>query len=413
MFSFQPVTVDDVAVELRKLQSRKSVGQDGVPNELLKLSCLQIAQHLTTLFNRSLSEGVFPRSLKDAILAPQLKYGKDAALPIFYRPIALLSNISKVFERLVHKQLMTHCLTKGILPDEQFDFLKGRSAKWQLLYLLQRWHEALDKKRCVHAVFLDAAKAFDRVDHSMLLSKLCGIGLDGPALSWLRSYLSDRRIMSRVDDAVSDPLHITSGVPQGSVLGPLLFIIYFKDIPSVTQACSALFADDTLLFHDDCQGANGCCSLSSDLSDISTWAAQSNVSFNATKSAELRLGRTASSDALSLDGHCVNRVSSKLHLGATLAANLSWNDHVNRVLQNISGSLALCKNLGYRHRLPSKPLRIFFLAYMRPRLEYCSAVWSGCPRRLQLRLEKVQIQAARAITRVYNLPNHQLLHLAN
>ena len=111
----------------------------------------------------------------------------------------------------------------------------------------------------------------------MLLSKLCGIGLDGPALSWLRSYLSDRRIMSRVDDAVSDPLHIASGVPQGSVLGPLLFIIYFKDIPSVTQAWSALFADDTLLFRDDCQGANGCCFLSSDLSDISTWAVQSNV----------------------------------------------------------------------------------------------------------------------------------------
>ena len=308
---------------------------------------------------------------------------------------------------------MAFCLTNGILPDEQFGFLKGRSAEWQLLYLLQRWHEALDKKRCVHAVFLDAAKAFDRVDHSMLLSKLCGIGLDGPALSWLRSYLSDRRIMTRVDDAVSDPLHITSGVPQGSVLGPLLFIIYFKDIPSVTQACSALFADDTLLFRDDCQGANGCCPLSSDLLDISTWAAQSNVSFNATKSAELCLGRTASSDALSLDGHCVNRVSSKLHLGVTLAANLSWNDHVNRVLQNISGPLALCKNLGYRHRLPSKPLRVFYLAYIRPRLEYCSAVWSGCSRRLQLRLEKVQIQAARAITRVYNLPNHQLLHLAN
>ena len=285
VFSFQPVTVDDFTAELRKLQSRKSVGQDGVPNELLKLSCLQIAQHLATLFNRSLSEGVFPRSWKDAILAPQLKDGKDAALPISYRPIALLSNISKVFERLVHKQLVTDCLTNGILPDEQFGFLKGRSAEWQLLYLLQRWHEALDKKRCVHAVFLDAAKAFDRVDHSMLLSKLCGIGLDGPALYWLRSYLSDRRIMSRVDDAVSDPLHITSGVPQGSVLGPLLFIIYFKDIPSVTQACSALFADDTLLFRDDRQGANGCCSLSSDLSDISTWAAQSNVSFNATKPA--------------------------------------------------------------------------------------------------------------------------------
>ena len=262
-------------------------------------------------------------------------------------------------------------------------------------------------------MFLDAAKAFDRVDHSTLLQKLSEVGLDSSVLAWLKNYLSGRHVRTKVDDSVSEPLPITSGVPQGSVLGPLLFILYFRDIPAITQAFSALFADDTLLYHNDCQGASGCCSLSKDLSSLSMWAAESKVVFNAAKSSEIIAGKKTSPDPLSLDGEAIPRVKSKHHLGVRLTDNLSWHGHISSILERVAAPLNLCKSLAYRHHLPARTIRTFYLAYIRPRLEYCSAVWSSCSHSLQLRLEKAQLQAAGAIARVRHLPHNELLSEAD
>ena len=161
------------------------------------------------------------------------------------------------------------------------DTLRGRSAELQLLSNLEVWHESLDKRNHVHCVLLDAAKAFDRVDHSALLSMLQSIGLDHVSLQWFFSYLSGRRIRTKVSNHLSSPSTITSGVPQGSVLSPLLFLIYYKDIPSVASALTALFADDTLWFHPTCQGfkSSPCCPLQADLDALSSWAIDLNVSF--------------------------------------------------------------------------------------------------------------------------------------
>ena len=204
-----------------------------------------------------------------------------------------------------------------VLPDEQFGFLSGRSAKWQLLSVLEDWHACLDSKSSVHAVFLDAAKAFDRVNHADLLSKLAEIGVRGPALKWFHCYFTGRRISTKVDGVLYDQAEITSGVPQGSILGPLLFLIYFKDIPAVVRATSALFADDTLLYWGDCMGdrSTPCCGIQDDLDCLSKWATASGVRFNASKSAELCLGNCLPICPIELDGSVVPRASAQLHLG--------------------------------------------------------------------------------------------------
>ena len=178
-FHFASITPEDVGRVIRGLPSRKSPGPDTVTNELLKLTCSSISETLCFLFNfnKSLSEGIFPENWKPAIICPLLKNGKDPTHPASYRPVALLCSISKVFERLVHKQLLKYCLNNNILPQEQFGFLKGRSAKWQLLAILEDWHVALDSHKHVHA-----AKAFDRVDHTILLRTLATIGICGAAL---------------------------------------------------------------------------------------------------------------------------------------------------------------------------------------------------------------------------------------
>ena len=166
-FEFKPISPDSIMSKLAHLPSGKSSGPYLITCELLKLASTSVSISLTDLFNRSLSTGIFPNLWKEAIISPLLKDGKDANQPMSYRPIALLSCTAKVLERLVYDQLGHFCFENDILLKEQFGFLRVHSAEWQLLAILQDWHSALDRHCNVHATFLDAAKAFDWVDHSV------------------------------------------------------------------------------------------------------------------------------------------------------------------------------------------------------------------------------------------------------
>ncbi len=398
LFSFTPITAEAVFCKLRKLPSGKSSGHDQISNELLKLAAPTIAEPLAALFNRSLLEGQFPAVWKIGTISPILKEGKIPSEPASYRPVALLSCLSKVLGRLVHDQLVKFCLENNVLPDQQFGFLKGRSTEWQLLTVLEDWHDTLDKGNQIHAAFLDAAKAFDRVDHSVLLSMLSDVGIRGRALAWLHSYLSSRLIQTRVTGSLSSKLPITSGVPQGSVLGPLLFLIYFKDIPSSTKASSALFADDTVLYRKDCQGDH--CNLSENLGELAQWTKRTNVTINALKSADLSIGPKGGDCSSFYDGELLRKVTDHDHLGVTISNDLRWTKHINNLLRKVSCGVSLCKTLVYRHHLPSAVIKRFYQSCVRPRLEYCNAVWCGTPKSTLRRLERVQLQVARAIAGV-------------
>ena len=243
---------------------------------------------LCHIFNLSLKTGVFPQIWKTASVQPIFKNKGERTDPKNYRPIALLPSISKVFEHFVQKQLLDYCLTNAIIPDEQFGFLPKRSTVWQLLTVLEDIHRALDDgvNVHVHACFLDISKAFDRVNHGLLLDKLARIGVKQTELAWFNSYLRNRNITTRVDGICSSESKISSGVPQGSVLGPLLFIVYMRDLPDVVSGSSALFADDTLVY-DQCHGGpvTTCCRLQRDLSDVQQWAEEWATTFNPSKSA--------------------------------------------------------------------------------------------------------------------------------
>ena len=178
------------------------------------------------------------------------------------------------------------------------------------------------------------------------------------------------------------------------VLGPLLFLIYYKDIPSVTSALTALFADDTLLFHPSCQGfkSSPCCPLQADLDALSSWAIDLNVSFNALKSVDFCLGHHPSPDLLQVDGVVIPRRTEARHLGVVLSVDLRWNSHIDHLLSVTAGPVYICQKLAYQHRLPSLAIRRFYIALVRTRLEYCNAAWCGLTRTQALRLEKVQVR---------------------
>lgn len=271
-FSFDHISSSAVYKRLSALNVWKASGLDGIGNRLLRECASAFAFPLAHIFNCSIKSGLYPSQWKRGVVKPLYKHKGDRSNPSFYRPVVLLPCVSKVFEGHVREQLQAHCLKAHAIPDEQFGFLPKRSTVWQLLSVLDDWERDLDDGSCVHACFLDMAKAFDRVDHLLLLQKLESVGVHAINLSWFRSYLSQRSICTDVDGHHSSFRSISSGVPQGSVLGPLLFILFYRDLPCVISAPSAMFADDTLLY-DRCSGADKsqpCCRLQKDLTNLST-----------------------------------------------------------------------------------------------------------------------------------------------
>ena len=199
---------------LAALDCSKSPGVDCLHNRVLKECASTLVRPLTFIFNLSLQSATFPCRWKSAIIQPIFKNRGDRSSPSSYRPIALLSAVSKVLERLEREQLLEHCFAVNAIPACQFGFLPKRSIIWQLLAMLEDWEDALDNGNTVHSCFLDVAKAFDRVDHALLLAKLKSIGVDGVPLSWLTSYLGNRFISTRVDSVCSTSLPISSGFPR-------------------------------------------------------------------------------------------------------------------------------------------------------------------------------------------------------
>ena len=247
----------------------------------------------------------------------------------------------------------------------------------------------------------NAAKAFDRMDHTVLLQTLSDVGIRCPELLWFASYLSNRLIRTKVAGVISECLPISAGVPQGSVLGSLLFLLHFRNIPRLTSATTALFADDTLLYRDDCKGGTNdpCCGLQTAVTELSLWAVESWTTFNPLKSVEVCTGPHPSDSDLVPKSSVIPRHAKTKHIGADISSDLRWKDHLTSALSSVAPHVTLCLKLAYRLRLPAAVIRKFYVTFIQPRLEYCSALCCGPSSTLLKRLEKLQLMVARAMVK--------------
>ena len=389
-------TPEEIATLLSSLDPLKSPGDDGVPTRLLKLTADEIAPSLAHLFNTSFSSGELPQQWREATVVPIHKKG-NRSVTTNYRPISLLSVIAKVQERVVHSRLSAHI--KPYLPPEQSGFRSGDGTELQLARLL---HEISGHRDCGNAVvacFFDLSKAFDRVWHAGMIKKLHHCGVRGPALDWLTAYLCTRRQRVRINDVYSDWSDIPAGVPQGSVLGPLLFVIYTIDLPSACSSdltrCSQ-FADDTALISTHKSFAQAQEALQSSVSSAATWLQQWHLLVNAQKTVTMSF--QASAVNIQLGSTDLQQVSCHRHLGVLIQDNLRWDRYVEHIINKAKRSLHNLHRL--RGTLTTEALGMVYLTYIRPVLEYATIVISNMSSTCRDQLERLQRKAARICLRL-------------
>ena len=401
---------EEIQQMLEKLQPRKAPGPDGIPPGILSAAAKQLARPLATLFRQTLDEGKLPDEWKKALVSPIYKRKGSKTSPNNYRPVSLTCIVCKIMEKIVRKAVMAHLQENEIVTSEQHGFISGRSCMTQLLEAMDTWTEVLDDHGSVDIIYTDFQKAFDSVPHGRLMEKVSACGIKGKAQKWIDNFLRDRSQRVVVNGATSQEGAVTSGIPQGSVLGPILFVIYINDLPQTVKSQIKMFADDTKLFsRTDKVGATD---LQNDLDALTQWSDRWQLKFHPEKCGVLKLGQDRGTayymDTKDKDGNTtrirLKETQEEKDLGVTIDKALSFKQHIeeatlkaNRVVGNIRRSFDY---------LSLETFTLLFKSLVRPILEYGHCVWNPDEEKqkgLCAKLENVQKRATKLLGEIKDL----------
>jgi hypothetical protein len=375
----------DVEDVLKGINTNKAYGPDNISPRLIKEAGPSIVKILTKIFNKSLQLAKFPALWKKANVLPIYKKAEDY-ITTNYRPVSLLSILAKIFEKIVFKYLFNYFRDNFLISIWQSGFVPGSSTITQFTEIYDQFCKAVNKGKEIRVVFLDISKAFDRVWHKGLLHKLKKCGITGKLLDWLRDYLTDRQQRVIINGEFSEWGKINAGVPQGSVLGPLLFLIFINDITYVIKHCKIrLFADDTCLFIEVEDPNIQAEQLNEDLNSLNEWANKWHVDFSPPKTEEVIISRKRPPlphPPSYLNDTLINKVSSHKHLGLTLSQDLTWTEHIKTITDKANRRLGILRSL--KHKLDRLSLERIYLGFIRPLLEYGDIVWDSPADTLQL-----------------------------
>ena len=395
-----PVTEIEVKDIISILNPSKSVGPNSIPIKLLKVIGSSISPLLALLVNQSFQSGTFPDKLKIARVISLFKKG-NPELPSNYRPISLLPILSKIFEKLMYRRLYRFLEIHKVLYSLQFGFQENHSIDYALVSLTEAVRNTLDNKRFGCGIFIDLQKAFDTVNHAILLSKLEHYGVRGCALEWFRSYLSDRNQYVSVNGSNSKLLSITCGVPQGSVLGPLLFLIYINDLPNASQKLKLyLFADDTNIYFESSDLSNLMKIVNRELRSVKKWLDANKLSLNIDKTNYIIFHSSSvkvPSDAvIKIGKKSIKRVKFVKFLGLLLDEHLSWKYHLSELSKKLARTCGMFFKI--RNFLPLDVLICLYNALFLSFLQYGLIVWGQTYKSYVELVFRLQKKAIRAIS---------------
>ena len=284
------ITEDDVLKELKALYPNKSPGVDGVHPRVLKELAQELVKPITILMKKSLESESLPAHWLQAVVTPIFKKGSKS-MPENYRPVSLTCMLCKILEKLIVKIIIQHIKDNELATPRQHGFTKGKSTTTNLLEILNIWSEALMHGIPVDVLFLDFLKAFDTVPHLRLLKQLNSFGITGKASGWIGAFLKNRTQKVRVNGSESQWAPVLSGIPQGSILGPILFTLFINDLPNGIQSLISLFADDSKI-HLPLVTEDSTNQLQADLEVLEVWSKAMQMRFNPKKYKVMHLGRT-------------------------------------------------------------------------------------------------------------------------
>lgn len=373
---------------LKQLDPGKGSGPDGLPPLFLKRCAEALTYPLTFIFNTSLKSGVFPSRWKEARIVPVHKKGELENVRN-YRPISILSSFSKLFESLVCPVISNH--TRSMISIKQHGFQRGKSVTTNLVAFVADIAENLEKRIQTDAIYTDFSSAFDMVSHAILLRKLGSYGICGTLHSWFSSYLKDRRLQVVAGGYESDPYISTSGVPQGSHLGPVLFLLFINDITKYIKHCScSVFADDMKIYR-PVKSLEDVRLIQEDLNSIKQWCDQNYMSLNVSKCNHIKFTKNINkveSSYLIGSGH-IKEVTEIRDLGVILDSKLSFSAHYDHIIAKSFKMLGFIKRSSKKFKNSNTKI-LLFNALVKSSLEYSSVIWNPMYNVHNTRLERVQ-----------------------
>lgn len=386
---------NDVYKVLRALDSNKGAGPDSLPPSFIKLTAGALCVPLKIIYNKCMQEGIFPDLWKTAHITPVFKSGDRDNIEN-YRPISILSTLAKVFERLVHAQL--YPLVHNDILQEQHGFVQQKSTTTNLLLYATYLFESMDNGVQVDAVYTDFRKAFDKVDHEILLKKLAFNGVRGNLLRWFASYIINRSQRVVVRGFESDTFITSSGVPQGSILGPLLFIIFINDINQCFKHCKFLLYADDLKLYLSVRDLSDCHDLQSDLNRLSEYCVLNKLRFNLTKCNTITITKNKNiiKQQYFLNGTQLNRVNHVRDLGIIIDSRLHLDQHVNNIVNNAFKMYGFVMRSTKDFKKPST-LIYLYTSLIRPQLEYALQIWNPIYNKYVDQIENVQRRYLRSL----------------
>ena len=380
-------TPDLVFQKLKKISPKQSCGIDGISSFFLKSLREVVSIPLSAIFNKSFKEGVVPKQWKLANITAIFKKG-DQKLCNNYRPISLTCIASRVCESIVADKIKDYI--KNEIYSGQHGFIANKSTVTQLFETYEKWVLYVDKHKSIDGVYIDFAKAFDSVIHTKLLSKLYAYGIRGQLLDWIAEFLKDRKQRVNIGGELSAIGKVTSGVPQGSVLGPLLFLIFINDLPNcIGDLCEVnLFADDCKLFLVHDEELNKTTDLQLALDKLQLWAESSQLSIQPDKCEVLYIGKKNKKRQYTLNNAVLPAATVVKDLGVHMTDTLKFDTHIAKIVQSASN----CANLilkSFKSKKPQFMIKLFN-TFVRSKLEYASPIWNPHTKSLIAKLEKVQ-----------------------
>ena len=407
MFNFHVIDIFQLGKVFGKLKTSKGCGNDGIASCFLKIALPVISESLCDIFNLSIATGCFPDSWKIARVAPIFKSGQPDDRSN-YRPISVLPVLARVFEKLIHNQLYDYLDRNKHLFSNQSGFRALHSVVTCLLNNTDDGYVNMDDGRYTANIFIDLKKAFDTVDHDILPAKLRKYGVENLEHSWFTSYISNRKQFCKVNGICSKTKDIHCGVPQGSCLGPLLFLIYINDLPfALKKGKVTMYADDTSISYSSSSLVDIEQTLNSELNDLKLWMQGNKLSLNFLKAQAMVVGSKPKIKKITakivdhpkflIGGSQVENVDREKYLGVIIDKNLNWEEHISNVRTKVSRAIGFLK---YSSKfLPQNTLSKMYSGIVEPQFRFCCSVWGCCGVTKLQTLQKLQNRAARIVTK--------------